>query len=348
MTGLGVAGPAPWASRYALLRGGEDGMLSSASSGEGGAGSANVATGPGFSVLGDSISTLAGWVPEGWRVHYGGEASVPGVQAPEDTWWGRVIAHFGGHLVANSSYSGSVVEGFGFPAGCSPERAAALVGAGGELPDVVLVFMGINDYGWGGGRNQVMGGSASASARPDDLEGPHEVSMVVGQDALERFETAYARMLEGARAVAPDASAWCLTLAPGTAPEVPGECYKYRIRGVDLDEYNGAIRRAAARAGAHVADVRAFGVDFDAVDGAHPSARGMRQIADMVVAQMEGLPADASGLPSLEGAPTSRRRCSRDCCAGCPAADPTPERWTIVCTRPEAVSGASVGTNADI
>lgn len=300
--------------------------------GEGGF--AGGAEGPGFSVLGDSISTLAGWVPEGWRVHYGGEASIPGVEVPGDTWWGRVIEHFGGHLVANSSFSGSVVEGFGFPAGCSEERAHALVGEDGELPDVVLVFMGINDYGWGGGRNQVMGGSASASARPEDLEGPREVSLVVGPDALERFEDAYGRMLEGVRAVAPGAEVWCLTLCPATAPEVPGACYKYRIRGIDLDEYNDAIRRAAGRAGARVADVRAFGVDFDAVDGAHPSARGMRQIADMVVAQMEGLPADASAVPSLAGAPASRRLCPRDCCAGCPAADPTPERWTIVCEGP--------------
>lgn len=69
--------------------------------------------GRGFSVLGDSISTLMGWVPEGWRVHYEGEVHVDGVESPQDTWWGRVIDHFGGYLVANSSFSGSVVEGYG-------------------------------------------------------------------------------------------------------------------------------------------------------------------------------------------------------------------------------------------
>lgn len=73
--------------------------------------------GRGFSVLGDSISTLMGWVPEGWRVHYEGEVHVDGVESPQDTWWGRVIDHFDGYLVANSSFSGSVVEGYGFPAG---------------------------------------------------------------------------------------------------------------------------------------------------------------------------------------------------------------------------------------
>lgn len=73
--------------------------------------------GRGFSVLGDSISTLMGWVPEGWRVHYEGEVHVDGVERPQDTWWGRVIDHFGGYLVANSSFSGSVVEGYGFLVG---------------------------------------------------------------------------------------------------------------------------------------------------------------------------------------------------------------------------------------
>lgn len=286
---------------------------------------------PGFSVVGDSISTLAGWVPDGWRVHYGGEALVEGVEEPADAWWGAVIERFGGRLVANSSYSGSVVEGFGFPAGCSEERIRAVVGGDGELPDVVLVFMGLNDYGWGGGRNQVMGGSPSASAAPEDIGGPCEVSAVADPEALARFEAAYSRMLDGILRMAPDAEAWCLTISPGTVPGDPEACWKHSIRGIDVDRYNGAIRRAAASMGARIADIRAFGIDYDAVDGAHPSAFGMRQIADMAIAQMEGLPADPKLVASLAGAPASRRRCSRAACAGCEHADRDPRRWTIYC-----------------
>lgn len=74
------------------------------------------ACGSGFSIFGDSISTLQGYIPKGWRVHYEGEVSVPGVVHVHETWWGRVVDHFQGHLVANASFSGSVVEGFGFPA----------------------------------------------------------------------------------------------------------------------------------------------------------------------------------------------------------------------------------------
>ena len=285
----------------------------------------------GFSILGDSISTLAGATPPGWRTHYEGEVHVDGVTESAHTWWGQVIDHFGGHLVANAAFSGSVVEGFGFPAGDSPERVAALAGADGELPDVVLVFMGINDYGWGGGRNQVMGESLSASARPEDLPGPREVAMAVGPEALDRFGRAYASMLSRVRALAPQADIWCLTLSPATSPSAAESCYKYSIRGIELAAYNRAIKHAAASAGAHVADIAAFGVAYDAVDACHPSALGMRQIADMVIAQMEGLPADRALISSLADAPTARRICFERDCAGCPLGDADPRRWTIAC-----------------
>lgn len=288
----------------------------------------------GFSILGDSISTLAGATPPGWRTHYEGEVHVDGVTEPTHTWWGQVIDHFGGHLVANAAFSGSVVEGFGFPAGDSPERVAALTGADGELPDVVLVFMGINDYGWGGGRNQVMGESLSASARPEDLPGPREVAMAVGPEALDRFGRAYASMLTRVRALAPQADIWCLTLSPATSPSAAESCYKYSIRGIELDAYNRAIAHAAAPVGAHVADIAAFGVAYDAVDACHPSALGMRQIADMAIAQMEGLPADRALISSLAGAPTARRTCFERDCADCPLGDADPRRWTIACAGP--------------
>ncbi len=284
----------------------------------------------GFSILGDSISTLAGATPPGWRTHYEGEVHVDGVTEPTHTWWGQVIDHFGGHLVANAAFSGSVVEGFGFPAGDSPGRVAALAGADGELPDVVLVFMGINDYGWGGGRNQVMGESLSASARPGDLPGPREVAMAVGPEALDRFGRAYASMLSRVRALAPQADIWCLTLSPATSPSPAESCYKYSIRGIELAAYNRAIAHAAA----HVADIAAFGVAYDAVDACHPSALGMRQIADMAIAQMEGLPADRALISSLAGAPAARRTCFERDCAGCPLGDADPRRWTIACAGP--------------
>ena len=300
--------------------------------------------GAGFSIMGDSMSTLGGFIPPRWRCHYEGEVSIPGVDCEGATWWGQVIQHFGGHLVANSSFSGSTVEGFGFPAGCSAERAEGLIGIEGEKPQVVLVFMGINDYGWGSARNQVMGNSASRSANPQDLGGQEPVLLTVDNAAIQRFKSAYATMLDNIHAVAPDAQIWCLTLAPaftgdteGAEAEAASESplFIYRIRGIDLDEYNEAIRECAREAGAHVADVRAFGVDYESVDNTHPSALGMKQIASMTCAQMEGKPASvaacAAAYPTLASAPASRRHCDKITCEGCRFSPVTPTSWILTC-----------------
>ena len=245
-------------------------------------------SGIGFSVLGDSISTLRGWNPKGWRVHYEGEARIAGVEQPDDTWWGRVISELGGRMVANSSFSGSTVEGFGFPAGESDERIEALA-PGTEKPASC---------------------ARSASTEPGSVEtGSAEPGSAKTRSASSAGESLPATSTVG--------------------------CYKYSIRGVPLDDYNRAIREAAAQNGAHVADVRAFGVCYDAVDGVHPSASGMRQLAAMVLAQMRGLPADPSLVPELAAAQRARRTCSRLGCAGCGFADADPSSWTLCCAGPD-------------
>uniref|UniRef100_UPI002FD83630 SGNH/GDSL hydrolase family protein n=1 Tax=Eggerthella sinensis TaxID=242230 RepID=UPI002FD83630 len=106
------------------------------------------------SILGDSISTFDGCNPDGFRVYYTGERrEETGVRLPADTWWSQVIERLDGQLLANGSFSGSLVEGAGFPAGSSQPRIDALA-SDGVQPDVVIVFMGINDYGWGRARRR--------------------------------------------------------------------------------------------------------------------------------------------------------------------------------------------------
>ena len=59
-----------------------------------------------FSVLGDSISTLAGFNPKGYNVFYDGEnRERANVKEMQDTWWGKVIDFFGGELLVNNSWS---------------------------------------------------------------------------------------------------------------------------------------------------------------------------------------------------------------------------------------------------
>ena len=290
---------------------------------------------PSISILGDSISTFDGCNPEGFAVYYQGErCSRTGVLAPSDTWWAQVIEHLGGTLLANSAFSGSLVEGAGFPAGSSQERIDALAPDGSQ-PDAVVVFMGINDYGWGGAAAQAAGrGNAIPSALDLDAIEPRTASFA-SPDAIERFEAAYSLLLQRLRAVYPQTEVWCCTLCPGRVAGSKLPTFAFNLRGAPFDGYNDAIRNAAREQGCRVADVRAFGMDYEAVDGTHPTARGMSQLAAMIACAMEDDAADKSGLPAdlLDETMRSQKLCPERACVGCEHARGTGNSWLLVCDR---------------
>lgn len=296
-----------------------------------------------FSVIGDSISTFAGCNPAGYHVFYEGERCVrSGVERPDDTWWAQVVRHFGGEVLSVGAFSGSMVEGAGFPAACSPERAAALAGPRGEAPDTVIAFIGINDYGWGGAAAQAAGRSRAMPACLDADAVPEAVAGAAPADAARNFGDAYRTMLERIRAAYPAAQVYCCTLLPGRPHDAAGPVFAYRLRGVHLDEYNNAIRETARAAGCRVADVRALGRDYDSLEGTHPTALGMRQFAAMVAYAMERADAQAEGEAAAEplgadaffGAPRSEETCSRASCIGCEYAANTGNQWLCVCRKP--------------
>lgn len=353
-----------------------------------------------FSIFGDSISTLEGYTPKDWRIFYeGAEADETGVHAYEDTWWGQVIDHFDGELLANAAYSGSLVEGDGFPAGTAPERIAALAGEpqekevqgrkpgesrsaaigtsaategvkgsedikdaevcetleSSESPDVILVFIGINDYGWGSAAAAALGASAAAaqaSARllgnevygrvwqPSELPSAEESQVAreafeteaaaSPQARLARFAQAYDAMLASMRKSYPKAEIWCCTLVPGRVRGMELSTHTYNLRGIPFVDYNAAIRQAAENNDAHVADIFTAGQDYEAFDGTHPTALGMRQISSLVIAAMEGEPfptdpAWASTDPCVV-APSFPHSCE-----SCNFADISTSRWSCVC-----------------
>lgn len=242
-----------------------------------------------FSIMGDSISTFEGCAPDGYTLFYNDERlERSGVLRPEDTWWSHAVRALGGTVLADSAWSGSMVEGAGFPAASSPERAAALLGPDGQAPDAVLVFIGINDYGWGGAK---MNADGHGSACPAELSAQAPVEKVLAELAapgqIERFKSAYASMLARLRARCPETEIWCVTLVPGRIAGHAKPQFAYDFRGVPFAEYNDAIRAAAHEAGAHVADAFACGMDYEAIEGTHPTARGMRQLAGMFAWSME-------------------------------------------------------------
>lgn len=262
-----------------------------------------------FSIMGDSISTFEGCVPDGYTLFYNDERlERSGVLRPEDTWWSHAVRGLGGTVLADSAWSGSMVEGAGFPAASSPERAAALLGPDGQAPDAVLVFIGINDYGWGGAEAQAAGRSHAMPRCIDPATVPEQIAGAAPADAAERFGAAYRTMLRNIRAAAPEAAVYCITLLPGRTHGVNHPEFCYRLRGHHLDEYNAAIRDAAAAEGCRVADVRAFGRDYDSLEGTHPTNLGMRQFASMVVRAMQL--ADSAEVSSASA--NGGRRCVRD------------------------------------
>lgn len=287
-----------------------------------------------FSILGDSISTFRGMIPEGNLVYYQGDVlASTGVAESDDTWWAQVIERLGGRLLSNASYSGSMVEGAGFPASSSPERIAQLAGPDGQAPDVVLVFMGTNDYGWGGASAQAAGRSQAAPRCLDFANVPEAVAGEAAPGALGLFARAYNLMLSRLRAAYPNAAVWCLTLPPGRELGKAHPAFAYSLRGVELDAYNGAIASAARANGCHLADVRAFGFDYEASDGTHPTKRGMRQLAEMTVAAMRGAGPGELSAGLFPEQMRSRRWCEEPSCVGCPHARGTGNQWWCVCDK---------------
>ena len=101
------------------------------------------------SILGDSISTYDGYNPKGYAVYYDEYMQMRnGLQSVYDTWWAKVNQALGAFLCVNDSYSGCMVSGVDFPAGCSQERIMNLR-TSEYMPDLILIYMGINDFGNG-------------------------------------------------------------------------------------------------------------------------------------------------------------------------------------------------------
>jgi len=206
-----------------------------------------------FSVLGDSVSTFAGYSQPEEAVFYDwSRKREAGIFSPEDTWWGQAIQALGGQLLVNHSISGSTVcrlpEYEIQSYGCSDSRTAAL-GFGRLHPDVILVFLGINDWG-------------------------HRVPLhPAGQGNESVFSVAYDRMLKKLRRNYPKAKIFCLTLPPNLpkpAPSFPS-----------IDEYSRVILSCAAAQGCRAIQLP----PCETMDGYHPNAAGMAAIADAVVSQ---------------------------------------------------------------
>lgn len=223
-----------------------------------------------FSILGDSISTLAGCNPPECGVFYDRENKyLAGIYAPQDTWWGQVIEALGGHLLVNNAWSGSTVCRLPMyeidSYGCSDGRTGGLH-IGTVSPDVVMVLLGLNDFGCG--------------------------LPVVGDGGAQVFSTAYEMLLGKLRRNYPASEIWCLTLPVSCWSKQPGFVPPPMRGGWHVAEYCQAIRDCAGKLGCRVVDIYDPAAPYDTIDGYHPTAEGMQTIARAVLRALEGGNAD--------------------------------------------------------
>lgn len=223
-----------------------------------------------FSFLGDSISTLEGYNPDGYSVFYSKEKCLKAnISAPCDTWWGKVTQHFGARLLVNNSYSGSWVAKMPdreklYYSGCSDERTSGLHKVD-EKPDVIVVYLGTNDWYFG----------ASPECR---------IEMQHLKD--QSFRYAYNNMLTKLKTNYPEAEIWCCTLSISDAGKY-AQGFPFERRGVHMKIYCDIIKELAREKGCRLIDIYSHLVPYDTVDGFHPSAKGMETLARIVIEEAE-------------------------------------------------------------
>lgn len=206
-----------------------------------------------ISILGDSISTYQGYTAPAGVFYDLFNAMYAELRGVDDTWWMRVIHGLGGQLEVNDSYASTTVAGSTALCGCSDERTSAL-----GAPDTILVFMGTNDYGY----------------HIDTLA----------------FERDYRSMLRKLKKNYPAAEIWCGTLLWSYCVKEQFINYYSDLPGgqAALEPYNRIIRTVCTEEGCRLADIASAGIEYAAIDCAHPHADGMKTIAQLWLEAMQG------------------------------------------------------------
>ena len=229
------------------------------------------------SILGDSISTFDEWIPEGYAVFYPMNGEV---KAVNQTWWKMVLDDMDMALCANASSSGSTCVGDSMGTdnpqhGCSDFRIADLMGKNGTYPDIIIVYLGTNDF-----MNNVPLGS-------------NDGTQYVEEGEIDNFSDAYSLMLDKLAANYPGADIFCCNLPLIGGWDDEG-ILEIKVRqGMTSEEYGGQIETIAAAKGCTVIDLAHCGLTIDnmnqyVTDGLHFNPNGMKLIRDAVETAITG------------------------------------------------------------
>ncbi len=217
-----------------------------------------------FSILGDSISTFEGLSTPKYAEYYDVEKKILSeVTTYQDTWWGQVIQALGGKLLVNDSISGSTVTyhvNYTYDSyGCSEGRANALA-LSGISPDVIMIYIGTNDWGRG---------VAVTGISKDEKN-------------LRVFSNAYQKMIDNLKERYKDAEIWCFTLSKSIWSKNEHFVFRENYSGYRIEDYCKAIEKIAEKNGCVLIDLLS-GEPYDTIDGYHPNKAGMKTIAKNVL-----------------------------------------------------------------
>nr|WP_308626247.1 SGNH/GDSL hydrolase family protein [uncultured Eisenbergiella sp.] len=242
-------------------------------------GSSNVSTqytGLSLSILGDSISTFNDYIYSDYNIFYPNSGAIPMV---EGTWWHQVLTFTGMELGSNASSSNTNVTGNSLAAdgsapGCSFRRIMDLKKADGSSPDIIIIYMGVNDF-----------------AR-DIPVGNFQTPSVQSEGVPSTFSNAYELMLQKIKILYPNASIYCCTLfARDPGLREPKTNIPVNRNGNTITDFNKQIRSIATAYGAHIIDVYNCGITYDNLsvftsDGVHPNLPGAQLLANCITSAL--------------------------------------------------------------
>ena len=228
-----------------------------------------------LSILGDSISTFDGYIPTDYNIFYPGSGDISTV---EKTWWWQVMNATGMELNANASSSNTTITGdsldtTGSAPGCSTKRMIDLTpGDDGPAPDILIVFMGTNDFL----RSVELGTFTEPS--PQD------------EGVVNNFCDAYELMIQKLNALYPNAEIYSCTLLEtnaGDVDEYPQSYPATNKNGNTIGDFNAEIATIASAYSYPVIDVHNCGITYETLDqytsdGVHPNTEGAKLIAEYV------------------------------------------------------------------
>lgn len=226
-----------------------------------------------ISILGDSISTYDGYLPNGYPAFYN-DANLENVN---NTYWMRFIKATDATLGVNSSYSGSHVCGNSNDTTgsvcCSTARIDKL-GENGD-PDIIIINVGINDFGGSTG-NKSIGTWNSKSTIPSE-------------GVQSTFSEGYALMLAKIMKKYPMAKIFtCLLIPVSNTGYDQSSANEYPIvnaNGDSLYEFNECIKSVSNVLGACIVDMYSCGMNIYnskifLIDGLHPKINGHKLMCD--------------------------------------------------------------------